>query len=122
MKLEDKRQAYMNIDGKKVLIDVDCVNMVKMFNRMNITTQYCCSGHNRNDKDFYIAFSPTVSDCQILDLICMFDDAIEFYNNLNGRFIKYIGESRIGKLDSCWCYRVANMEMANEDYEKFMKV
>lgn len=59
----------LNIDGKSVEIDSECVNMVKFFNEIDLKTSMCCQGHRNVDggrNSFFITFDKTVSDEQML--------------------------------------------------------
>lgn len=43
----DKKTKIITINNKETKIDIGCVKMVKLFNQIGLTTQFCCEGIKR---------------------------------------------------------------------------
>lgn len=104
---------YMNIEGVEVEIDKGCVSLIDLFNRIGLSTKYCCEGYKDGD-GFYIMFKEEVTDMEVESFLKGYLD-----KNKNtpfiGRFQKWCrlvsGEVRYN-----WIYLVSELDQAKYDY------
>ena len=83
---KDDKQKLMIIRGNKVLIDKDCVDLVKYFNNIGLDTKYSCSGHGEDT--FEIVFEDYITDEQMEGFISKYRNK---YNHslFLGKFSKW---------------------------------
>lgn len=105
-------------------IDTLCIPLVKFFNSIGLTTQFCCQGHETGD-NFYIVFDESVSDKQIDEVILKY--RTEKYYAPYGQFYKWRRNlTARGGIVSNWMYQVdhydykTNQKMSQEDLKVFL--
>ena len=109
----DKNMKTITINEEEIKIDVGCIKMVKLFNQIGLTTQFCCEGH-KEGKEFYIVLNEKVSDDIVIDLIekCSNEEATLLY----GSFKKWYRKC-FGRMMANWTYRVNDVILADMDYK-----
>jgi len=102
-------------------IDEGCIPMVKLFNRIGLTTEFCCQGHKEND-GFYVIFDKTVKDQDIVNFL----NSIKNQSYIVGSLYKWA--RRIGdEIWFNWKYEVKyfdylkNKSLADVDYANLVK-
>ena len=109
----------VNIRGKEIEIDDECVNLVEYFNSIGLDTKFCCSGHGKDT--FEIMFEDYITDKQIEDFLLK--NTIEFKSNdfiyvhsyFTGRFEKWC-RVMTGNIKYNWTYSAKDIESAKRDY------
>ena len=110
----------MNIElnGRAVTIDDECVDFVLFFNRIGLKTKFSCCGHGLSE--FSIMFTKDVTDKQIEDFILKYRSDSEFTPFI-GTFSKWLRKLN-GKLQYNWVYACPTIEFAKADYVVFREV
>ena len=109
----NKETKIITINDKEVKIDNGCVKMVKLFNQIGLTTQFCCEGH-KEGSEFYIVLDEKVPDNIVIDLIenCSNEEATLLYGSFKKWYRKCFGRMTVN-----WTYRVKDVILADMDYK-----
>lgn len=105
-----------NIEGKVVMIDKECVDLVTWFNNYGLKTKYSCRGGDGQNR-FYIMFQDDTKDSDIDRLLTLYHDKFGFIPT-KGRFIRWSRWFAGGVVPN-WIYESFSVEEANIDYKKF---
>lgn len=113
---KDDKQELMIIRGNKVLIDKDCVDLVKYFNNIGLDTKYSCSGHGEDT--FEIVFEDYIADEQMESFISKYKNK---YNHslFLGKFSKWC-RIMSGKVVYNWIYIVKDVRSAKITYMRII--
>ena len=111
-------QKEIIIDNKKVLVDIDCILLVDLFNKQGLKTYMCCQGNGNNASPFRIIFDISITDDNIAEFIKPYLNKYG-HSNLTGRFIKW-GRFINNKIQYNWMYENYNKTYADLDYNRFI--
>lgn len=113
---KDDKQKLMIIRGDKVLIDKDCVDLVKYFNSIGLDTKYSCSGHGEDT--FEIVFEDYITDEQMEGFISKYRNK---YNHslFLGKFSKWC-RVMSGKMVYNWIYTAKDVRSAKITYMRIL--
>jgi len=113
--------TYINYDE----IDVECRQMVKLFNDIGLTTKFSCQGHNNIlQNSFQIIFDDLINDNSIINFISKFNN-VYTHPPFQGKFLKWMRKMN-GKIVSNWTYEISygnyktNIKLAKIDYDLFI--
>lgn len=102
------------LNGKEILIDEECVDLVLYFNDIGLKTFMCCSGHG--EQNFRIIFDNLVTD---EDIAIFLKDKVNKYNHsmFLGKFVKW-ARVRSGEIVQNWMYAAETVSFAEVDYRR----
>lgn len=103
----------MVLYNEEVEIDDDCVDLVCYFNKIGLVTEFCCSGHGKDD--FCIMFNSEVKDNQIEEFVSIFSNKYD-HTPFLGKFSKWYRKTS-GVMGSTWEYRVKKISWAKQDFK-----
>lgn len=107
----------LNIKGKLVEIDNNCVPLVKHFNKIGLDTKFCCEGHNKYE-NFEIMFEDYITDEQMVDFLNQYANKYN-HSPFLGKFVKWYRRMS-GKIVSNWIYAVDTVKQADIDYKRLI--
>lgn len=84
--LEPHKTETIIIDNKEIKVDVECVDLVKLFNQEGLKTKHSCQGDDRND--FNIIFDDEVTDSDMENFISKFKNEYG-HSPFMGKFSKW---------------------------------
>lgn len=69
MKDHNHNKELIRLNGEVCEIDEECVDWVLLFNKIGLTTKFCCQGDDEVLNDFEIIFHEDVTDEQVHDFL-----------------------------------------------------
>lgn len=97
----DKKQLMAWVGDGFAMIDAKCVDLVELFNRIGLKTEYSCCGHRVSN--FYIMFDQVVTDEKIAVFLSRVSVGKK-HTPLVGRIVKWVRYVD-GAMTSCWMYQ-----------------
>ena len=114
----DKKTIVIDILGEPCKIDIECVDLVLMFNKLGLKTEYSCSGHGEHP--FQILFSQDVGDAQMISFIEEISHG-KSHTPIVGMFFKWVRKIN-GKTVHTWAYQAYSIESAAIDYDTINQI
>lgn len=107
-------------------VDVECRDLVRLFNECGLKTKYSCQGHNGGVLDYYyIMFDDNITDSHIESFIGKFENK-HSHSPFVGKFVKWMRKIP-GEIKCNWMYQLTgkddleNYRRAKIDLETFRK-
>lgn len=116
MKKHMQMPTYIN--NEWVQIDIPCVPIVLLFNRIGMRTQFSCQGDN-NLEHFEIIFDKEVKDETIIEFLEKFENHYT-HSPFLGRFLKWTRKMN-GRIVSNWTYSCPTIEDVCKDFDIMVK-
>lgn len=69
MEMEEHKKEWIKLNGAWCQIDEECVDWVLLFNKVGLTTKFCCHGEDAADNNYMIMFHEDVMDEQINEFL-----------------------------------------------------
>lgn len=108
----------LNIKGKLIEIDLNCVDMINFFNNENLDTKSCCEGHVIGE-NFNIMFENYISDDDIINFIERYSNKFG-HSPFYGKFMKWARKCN-GIVIYNWMYIADVKTLAKLDYKIMIK-
>lgn len=113
------KQITIYINGKEILVDEGCANLVLFFNENGLKTYSCCEGDNTSTSPFQIMFERyDVTDKDIKNFLRLYPSKYN-HTNLYGKFFKW-GRFISGEYCENWIYIAPTLKHAERDYKIFL--
>lgn len=108
----EQHLVYIKEIGEWVNIDIPCIPMVLLLNRIGLITKYCCQGDKYNY--FNIMFQDNITDKDIEDFLLKFENQYT-HSPFVGKFVKWTRKMS-GKIVSNWLYECNSIRSVSDDF------
>lgn len=106
------------IEGKEIKIDIECINLVKLFNQVGLKTKHSCQGDAQND--FSIIFDDSITDNDMITFISKFKNKYG-HSPFIGKFSKWVRLMN-NKLSYNWMYTAKDYNAAHITYVRIKSI
>lgn len=79
MEMEEHKKEWIKLNGAWCQIDEECVDWVLLFNKVGLTTKFCCHGEDTADNNYMIMFHEDVMDEQINEFLLKYPKMWGFF-------------------------------------------